>query len=80
MKAATTIHFNDNTHITLTYDRPESSQEVARIFSEGIEKRALAVETGGDLLIIPSNSVKYIQVTPKPEVFPGPVLEGCTLS
>ena len=80
MKATTTIHFNDDSHITLTYDRPESRQEVARLFAEGIEKQTLAVEAGGDLIIIPSNNVKYIQISPMPEVFPGPLLKGCTVS
>ena len=76
------IHFMDGSKITFTYPRQVEADAgtMAANVRKAIDQDKLAVEVDGDLLIIPTRNVKYIQVSPAPDVLPKGVLEGARLA
>ena len=79
MKAATTVHFNDNSHITFTYKRDQDAHATARTIHESMDNKIVSVEANGEMFIIPAYNIKYVHVTPAPAKFPGPIIRGATI-
>lgn len=73
------IHYLDNKKITIRYT-PKKDDEQAKslTFLRDIKFDRIAVESNGDLIIIPMNQVRYIRATPAPKSLPKQVPCGAT--
>ena len=77
------IHFIDGSKITLRFpvQGGDTSTAMAASVRKAIAMEKLAVEADGSLLVIPTRSIKYLNVYPCPEALPdGEVIRGATLS
>ncbi len=75
------ILFMDGSNLTLTYPK-QAGNDPATIVSnvrKALEADRLAIEVDGNLLFIPLSNIKYLQVTPAPDVLPTTVLRNARL-
>lgn len=65
------IHFIDGKKVTIRFT-PNKDEEQAKslTFLRDIKFDRIAVESNGDLIIIPMNQVRYIRATPAPKSLP----------
>ena len=77
----TTIFFTDSSKMTLTWPRQAGDDPniIAMNVRKALEQDKLALEVDGDLLVIPLQNVKYIQITPAPPELPQNVLKHAHL-
>ena len=74
------VHFNDGSTMTFTFLKQVKHDESIPVrLDRLLEKDVLLVEADGSLLLIPVNSVKYVQVSPAPSVLPDYVIREATL-
>jgi hypothetical protein len=73
------IHYLDNKKITIRFT-PNKDDEKAKslTFLRDIKFDRIAVESNGDLIIIPMNQVRYIRATPAPKSLPKQIPCGAT--
>ncbi len=72
------IHFNDGSTKLIEFAAPVSDNDanlVARI-QEALEARHLVLEAEGALVVIPVESVKYLQSFPAPKKLPPYAITG----
>jgi hypothetical protein len=69
------IHFIDGKVITLRY-RPDSDAEVPPVLLKDFKFERIALETEGDLVIIPMDQVRYLRATPAPAGLPAKILRN----
>ena len=79
--ATMTVFFLDGTKITLRYPKQAGTDPatIAATVRRALDADKLVLEVDGDLLVIPTASVKYIQVSPAPSNLPAGVLRRARL-
>lgn len=75
-----TVHFMDGTKLSVSF--PEQVQDLATMASrvqKALEASELAFEAEGELIVIPTANIKYLQLHPSPERLPDTVVQGARL-
>ena len=75
-----TVHFIDGSKISVSF--PQQIKDLATMASKvqkALEGDHLAFEADGDLIVVPTSSVKYLQLHPAPEKLPDSVIQGARL-
>ena len=74
------IHFMDGTKKLLEFPQQvaDSDATAAARVKEALEARHLVLEAEGALLVIPFESIKYLQVHPAPKKLPPGVIRGAS--
>lgn len=77
IEVVTTIFFTDSSKMTLTWPQQagEDPNIIAMNVRKALDQDKLAMEVDGDLIIIPMENIKYIQITPAPSELPQNVLK-----
>ncbi|MNZ20225.1 hypothetical protein D3C78_372790 [compost metagenome] len=71
------VHFNDGQRMALRFpQQSDDPGEVARGIRKQMESTSISIEVDGDLLIIPRNSIKYLQISPAPMRLPETTVLG----
>ncbi|MCJ8170560.1 hypothetical protein [Atopomonas sediminilitoris] len=61
------LYFNDGQRLALSYPQQDGdTSELSRRMQAALSAPFLSLEVDGDLLLIPRESIKYIQVCPLP--------------
>jgi hypothetical protein len=71
------LYFQDGQRLALRF--PKQSDDplaIARALRKQLESPYLSIEVGGDLLMIPRESIKYLQICPAPLTLPDPTIQG----
>ena len=73
------IHFVDGSKKLLEFPQqvPDDAAAAARI-KEALEARHLVLEADGAMVVIPFESIKYLQVHPAPKKLPPGVIKGAS--
>ena len=75
-----TVHFIDGSKISISF--PQQIKDPAMMASKvqkALQANELAFEADGDLIVIPTANIKYLQVHPAPEKLPESVVQGARL-
>jgi len=77
-KRSMIIHFNDGSKKLFEFPAPVSDGDanLAARLKEALDARYLLLEANGALLVIPVESIKYLQSTPAPKKLPAFALTG----
>ncbi|AOE82792.1 hypothetical protein [Pseudomonas sp. TCU-HL1] len=74
------LYFQDGQRLALRFPQQSADPvEVARSLRRQLESPFLSIEVDGDLLLIPRESIKYLQVSPAPPTLPEATLTGAEL-
>ncbi|MDH4580324.1 hypothetical protein E8F20_00370 [Pseudomonas sp. BN415] len=74
------LHFQDGQRLALRFPQQSADPvEVARGLRRQLESPFLSIEVDGDLLLIPRESIKYMQISPAPPSLPESTLTGAEL-
>jgi len=74
------LYFQDGQRLIMRF--PEQSDDpvvIARALRKQLESPFLSIAVNGDLLMIPRESIKYLQISPAPSSLPEPTLVGAVL-
>jgi hypothetical protein len=72
-----TIFFTDGSDLALTFPKQEGNPHMlAKRVQAALDSRQLAFEINNELLVIPTNSIKYMRINPSPEMLPETVIVG----
>ena len=75
-----TIHFIDGTKLSLSAPvQVDNLALMASRIQKSLESPTLALEAEGELIVIPTANIKYMQVHPAPERLPDSVIRGAKL-
>lgn len=75
-----TIHFTDGSKMSMTFpQQAQDAHQMASKIQKSLDANQLAVEVEGELFMIPKNNIKYLQVSPTPEIMPDSVIRGAVL-
>jgi hypothetical protein len=79
-KRSMLIHFNDGSKKLLEFPAPVSDSDVnlAARLEEALAARQLVLEADGALVVIPVESIKYLQSFPAPAKLPAYAIKGVT--
>jgi hypothetical protein len=79
--AGLVIRFMDGSKLSLRYPKQAGSDPTTIVANvrKALEADRLLAEVDGSLLFIPLANVKYVQVTPAPDVLPSTVLRKARL-
>ncbi len=79
--AGLVIRFMDGSKMTVRYPKQAGNDPTTIVANvrKALEADRLLVEVDGDLLFIPLSNVKYLQVTPAPDILPSTVLRNARL-
>ena len=71
-----TVFFLDGTKASFVYPRQSGAEQAAIVNTvrKAIEAERLVLEVDGDLVVIPIQSVKYVQLSPAPPHLPSGIL------
>ena len=72
------IHMNDGTSLTFQFPPQVAPEMVGIELEKALNARMLAVEMDGSLVMIPTTSIKSVQVTPAPTPLPRFVIQHAT--
>jgi hypothetical protein len=80
-KRSMIIHFNDGSKKLLEFPTPvpDSDANLAARVKEALDARHLVLEADGALLVIPVESIKYLQSFPAPTKLPAYAIKGATV-
>lgn len=71
------MHFQDGQRLALRFPQQSSDPvEVARGLRKQMEAAFVSIEVDGDLLLIPRESIKYMQISPAPPSLPELTITG----
>lgn len=74
------LHFQDGQRLIMRFPaQSEDPVEIARGLRKQLESPFLSIEVDGDLLLIPRESIKYLQISPAPSALPDPTITGAEL-
>ncbi len=76
------IRFMDGSKMTLRYPKQAGNDPatIAANVRKALDADRLLVEVDGSLLFIPLSNIKYVQVTPAPDVLPATVLRNARVT
>ena len=76
-KRFVTIHFTDGSKLSVTFPKQaDYDYKVVSRIQKSLEADKIAIEIGGELFVIPTNNIKYLQASPCPEKLPEAVVRG----
>jgi hypothetical protein len=77
-KRSMLIHFNDGSKKLLEFPAPvpDGDANLGARIREALDARHLIVEADGALIVIPVESIKYLQSFPAPEKLPAYAIKG----
>lgn len=72
------IHFTDASKLDLEWPKQDAQGHLflSEAIRKAVQTERLLVEVGGNLLIIPMQNVKYVEVIPAPEQLPDGVVRN----
>ena len=71
------LYFQDGQRLALRFPKQsEDPMAVARALRKQLETPFLSIEVDGDLLMIPRESIKYLQICPMPAALPELTIQG----
>ena len=74
------LHSQDGQRLIMRFPRQsEDPVAIARGLRAQLEAPFISIEVDGDLLLIPRESIKYLQISPAPATLPEPTLVGAEL-
>lgn len=74
------LHFADGQRLALRFpQQSDDPMEIARGIRKQLESPFLSIEVDGDLLMIPRESIKYLQISPAPMRMPETTVLGAEL-
>ncbi len=74
-----TILFNDGSRLSLEFMKQADNVSSGSLLRKAMESPTITFEGDGDLYMIPTTSIKYIQIHPVPESLPPGVIQGATI-
>ena len=74
-----TILFNDGSRLSIEFDKQAESAASGTLLRKAMESPTITFEADGDLYMIPTSSIKYVQIHPVPESLPPGVIQGATI-
>ena len=75
-----TIFFTDGSGLALTFPKQDGIPHLlAKRIQAALDSRQLAFEIDGELLVVPTNNIKYLQLNPSPEMLPDTVIVGAAI-
>ena len=77
--ATMNVHFTDGSKIAFRYPKVTDTATLATKVKKALEQDKIVVETAGSLIVMPVSSIKYIQVTPQPDVLPDGVIRDAEI-
>jgi hypothetical protein len=79
-KRSMIIHFNDGSKKLLEFPQQVADSDAAAAgkLKEALEARHLLIEAEGALIVIPVESIKYIQSYPAPKKLPAHAIRGAS--
>ena len=79
-KCSMIIHFNDGSNKLFEFRAPvgDSDANLAARLKEALDARHLVLEADGALVVIPVESIKYLQSSPAPKKLPVYAIKGVT--
>lgn len=78
MQRTMIIHFNDGSKNQIVFPAPvaDADASLAIRIEEALKSRYLVLESEGALLVIPVESIKYLQSFPAPQKLPPYAIRG----
>jgi hypothetical protein len=73
------VHFTDGSKIAFKYPKDTDTATLATKVKKALEQDKIVVETADSLIVIPVSSIKYLQVTPQPDVLPDGVIRDAEI-
>ena len=74
------IHFNDGTNMPLRFPQQEATaHNVTQRIHDLLKDQYMLAEVDGSLMLFPLAAIKYLQVSPSPDIVPANALKGATL-
>ena len=79
-KRSMIIHFNDGSKKLIAFPAPvpDTDANLAARLKEALDARHLVLEADGALVVIPVESIKYLQSFPAPTKLPAYAIRGAT--
>jgi hypothetical protein len=75
-----TIHFNDGTKKTFSFPRvANDTTSIATKIDKFLDSPNVILELDQELVIIPTSSIKYIQISPKPLKLPSTAIPNASI-
>jgi hypothetical protein len=72
-----TLFFTDGSELALTFPKQAGNPHMlAKRVQAALESPKLAFEIDNELLVIPTNNIKYLRLSPCPEMLPETVIVG----
>jgi len=72
-----TIFFNDGSDLELTFPEQEGNPLLlGKRIQAVLDSKQLAFEIDNELLVVPMHNIKYLQLSPCPEMLPETVIVG----
>jgi hypothetical protein len=74
------IHFNDGSKKTVEFPQQiaDSDATMAAKLKEALDARHLVLEAEGALIVIPFESIRYLQAYPAPKKLPSYAIKGAS--
>ena len=75
-----TVHFIDGSKMTVSF--PQQVTDLTTMASKvqkALNANELAFEAEGELIVIPTANIKYLQVHPAPQKLPDSVVQGARI-
>jgi hypothetical protein len=74
------IYFQDGQRLALRFPQQAGEPaQIARLLRMQLESPFISIEVDGDLLLIPRDSIKYLQVCPAPPSIPETTITGAQI-
>ncbi len=74
-KRSLTIFFTDGSNLSVTFPKQGGNPHLlAKRVQQALDSRQLAIEIDNELLMIPIDNIKYMRVSPSPEMLPDTVI------
>ena len=75
-----TIFFTDGTDLALSFPKQEGNPHMlAKRVQKALDSRQMAFEINNELLVVPTNNIKFLRIDPCPEMLPDTVIVGGTI-
>ena len=75
-----TVHFVDGSKLSVSFPQQVTDPtRMASMVEKALDAKQLAIDVGGELMVVPVNNIKYLQVYPTPEKLPDTVIRGGVL-
>ena len=72
-----TLFFTDGSELSLSFPKQAGNPHLlAKRVQAALESPKLAFEINNELLVIPTHNIKYLQLSPCPEMLPETVIVG----